>query len=136
MKNVSLIDSGPIIALFNKKDRYHKKCLNFFKSYRGSLISSCSVVTEVIYLLSFSITAQMNFLEWIERGGLTIHELSADDLDYIKKRMKKYSDLPMDFANASLMSFSEKFSIDAIISIDSDFSIYRKLDGKFLKNLL
>ncbi|TGL88229.1 PIN domain-containing protein [Leptospira congkakensis] len=135
MKNVALIDSGPIIALFNSKDKFHKATLKFLKSYRGELISSWPVITEVIYLLSFSVEAQSDFLEWIERGSIQVIDLSIEDLKYIKNRMRKYSDLPMDLADASLMCISEKQGIERIVSIDSDFSIYKTLKGKFLQNL-
>ncbi|MGJ4754769.1 type II toxin-antitoxin system VapC family toxin [Leptospira kmetyi] len=136
MQNVALIDSGPIVALFNSNDKFHKYTYKFIKSYKGSLFSSWSVVTEVVYLLSFSIEAQSDFLEWIERGSIQILDISVEDLRYIKNRMKKYSDLPMDLADASLMCIAEREGIERIISIDSDFSIYKTLKGKFLQNLL
>ena len=78
-------------------------------------------------MLSFSIAAQSALLEWIERGGISVENLIPEDLKYIKNRMKKYSDLPMDLADASLMCLAERLSVTAIFSIDSDFSIYRTL---------
>ncbi|EMJ57201.1 toxin-antitoxin system, toxin component, PIN family [Leptospira interrogans serovar Valbuzzi str. Duyster] len=63
-------------------------------------------------------------------------EINLEDLRYIKNRMKKYSDLPMDLADASLMCIAERKGVERIISIDSDFSIYKTLKGKFLQNLL
>jgi predicted nucleic acid-binding protein len=81
------------------------------------------------------VEAQPDFLEWIERGSIHIFDLSIEDLKYIKNRMKKYSDLPMDLADASLMCISERKGIERIISIDSNFSIYKTLKGKFLNNL-
>ncbi|RHX84297.1 type II toxin-antitoxin system VapC family toxin [Leptospira stimsonii] len=136
MQNVALIDSGPIVALFNSNDKFHKTTYKFIKSYKGSLFSSWPVVTEVVYLLSFSIEAQADFLEWIERGSIQILDINLEDLRYIKNRMKKYSDLPMDLADASLMCIAEREGIERIISIDSDFSIYKTLKGKFLQKLL
>ncbi|EKO16628.1 toxin-antitoxin system, toxin component, PIN domain protein [Leptospira kirschneri str. H2] len=50
-ENVALIDSGPIVALFNSKDKFHRSIYNFIKSYKGSLFSTWAVVTEVIYFL-------------------------------------------------------------------------------------
>ena len=50
--------------------------------------------------------------------------------------MEKYSDLPMDLADASLMALAEARQIREIISLDADFSIYRTLKGKVLHNLL
>ncbi|EMN00084.1 toxin-antitoxin system, toxin component, PIN domain protein [Leptospira noguchii str. 1993005606] len=62
MQNVVLIDSGPIVALFNSKDKFHRSIYNFIKSYKGSLFSTWAVVvTEVIYLLSFSIGFNLIF---------------------------------------------------------------------------
>ncbi|BDA80963.1 pilus biogenesis protein (plasmid) [Leptospira kobayashii] len=135
MKNDVLIDSGPIIALFNSSDSFHKPILKLFKSFKGTLITTWPVVTEVVYLLSFSVNAQTDFLEWIERGSINVQELNVADLKYIKQRMQKYSDLPMDLADASLMCVAEREGIQKIISIDSDFSIYKTLKGKFLNNL-
>ncbi|PJZ52450.1 type II toxin-antitoxin system VapC family toxin [Leptospira adleri] len=135
MKNVALIDSGPIIALFNSADNYHKSIFKFLKGFKGSLFTTWPVVTEVIYLLSFSNNAQSDFLEWIERGSLQVMDITIDDLKYIKSRMQKYADLPMDLADASLMSIAERDGIYNIISIDSDFSIYKTLKGKYLTNL-
>ncbi|WP_078127640.1 type II toxin-antitoxin system VapC family toxin [Leptospira alexanderi] len=135
MQNVALIDSGPIVALFNSKDKFHKSTYKFIKSYKGSLVSTWLVVTEVVYLLSFSIEAQSDFLEWMERGSIRILDLTLEGIRYIKNRMKKYSNLPMDLADASLMCIAEKEEINRIISIDSDFSIYKTLKGKFLQNL-
>ncbi|EMK11408.1 toxin-antitoxin system, toxin component, PIN domain protein [Leptospira kirschneri] len=51
MQKVALIDSGPIVALFNSKDKFHRSIYNFIKSYKGSLFSTWAVVTEVIYFL-------------------------------------------------------------------------------------
>ncbi len=136
MKNVALIDSGPIIALFNRDDRFHEKTLETLRGFRGYFITSWPVVTEAAYMLSFSVVAQIALFEWIERGAVTVETITLDDLPYIKTRMKKYSDLPMDLADASLMCIAERENIRTIFSIDSDFSIYRTLKGKSLVNLL
>lgn len=136
MRNAVLIDSGPIIALFDARDNFHKPVLKFMRSYHGTLVTTWAVLTEVLYLLSFSVQVQEDVLEWIYRGGLELKDISINDIKYIKERMIKYSNVPMDLADASLICISEKERIKQIISIDSDFSIYRTLNGKYLTNLL
>lgn len=136
MPNVALIDSGPIVALFDAGDNFHKPVKKFLQSYNGSLLTTWAVLTEVLYLLSFSIHAQQDVLEWIHRGSLSLKDISTHDIKYIKERMLKYGNIPIDLADASLMCISEKERIKHIISIDSDFSIYRTLNGKYLMNLL
>ncbi|MBP7284000.1 MAG: PIN domain-containing protein [Leptospiraceae bacterium] len=135
MQNVALIDSGPIVALFDKRDNLHKPVMKFMQSYKGSLLTTWAVLTEVLYLLSFSIEAQQDVLEWISRGSISLKDISIQDIKYIKQRMLKYSNVPMDLADASLMCISEKERIKHIISVDSDLSIYRTLSGKYLTNL-
>ncbi len=136
MQKNALIDSGPIFALFDAKDSYHKLVKKFLQTYTGKLITTWPVLTEVLYLLSYSIKAQQDFLEWIDRGAIELIEHSSSDIKYIKDRMNKYSDVPMDLADVSLMCISEKEKIKHIISVDSDFSIYKNSNGKYLTNLL
>ncbi len=132
----TLIDSGPIIALFDRSDSYHEIVLDFFKSYSGRFISSCAVVTEVSHMLSFNLNVQIDFLKWIEMGGIEIYDISQSDISHIRLMMEKYIDIPMDLADASLMYISHRDHIQNIVSIDSDFDIYRTLKKQSLNNLL
>src|SRR6056297_3360523 len=94
-----LIDSGPLIALFDKDDKYHDLIKTFLKSYEGVLYASWAVITEVLHMLNFNVEVQI------------------------------------DFADATLIIISELKNIDKIISIDSDFYIYRDIRNKYLKNV-
>jgi predicted nucleic acid-binding protein len=132
----TLIDSGPLIALFDKSDSYHLKVLNFLKSYKGTLVTSLAVVTEVSHMLDFNLQVQIDFLKWIELGGIEIYNITQNDIADIRVMMQKYIDIPMDFADASLMYIANVESIKEIISIDSDFDIYRTLKKQNLRNLL
>lgn len=132
----AIIDSGPLIALFDRSDEYHKKVLEFLKSYKGELICSWAVITEVSHILDFNLHVQIDFLKWYELGGVKIYEISQNELENIIKMMEKYSDIPMDLADGTLMYIASKEQITDIVSIDSDFDIYRTLKKQSLKNLL
>lgn len=86
-------------------------------------------------MLDFSITAQSSLLEWIDRGGLRIYELKEAHITRIKQLTNKFSDVPMDLADASLVVVSKLSGYDEIISIDSDFYIYRDIRNKYLTNI-
>ncbi|RLA76510.1 MAG: pilus assembly protein [Epsilonproteobacteria bacterium] len=135
MKN-TIIDSGPIIALFDKDDKYHKKTLEFMHSFDGKLISTWAVITEVTHMLSFNLTVQLNFLKWVEMEAITIYQIEQSELTAMIKMMQKYSDIPMDLADSTLMYVAQKENIKDIISIDSDFDIYRTIKKQSLNNLL
>ncbi|MCK8825501.1 type II toxin-antitoxin system VapC family toxin [Fuchsiella alkaliacetigena] len=130
-----LIDSGPLIALFDQDDKYHQAIKDFLKSYKGHLYTSWPVITEVLHMLDFNIDVQLDFLRWIQRGGVEVVQLSPTNLSRIIELSAKYSNVPMDFADATLIVISEMKNIDEIISIDSDFYVYRKLRDNNLKNI-
>ncbi len=129
MLNTILIDTGPLIALFDKDDKYHKKIIDFIKNKNYKFISTTAVLTEVTHMLDFNVNVQILFLEWVMKEGLIIHEIKQENIIRIIELTKKYCDRPMDFADATLVIAAEQTGIKKIISIDSDFDIYR-LPGK------
>jgi predicted nucleic acid-binding protein len=129
MLNTVLIDAGPLIALFDRDDKYHKKIIRFITGKKYKFTSTTAVLTEVFYMLNFNSNVQIDFLEWIMNDGLVLCEIQQQDIPRIIELTKKYVDRPMDFADATLVIAAEKTGIRTIISIDSDFDVYR-LPGK------
>ena len=136
MTNSILIDSGPIIALFDRDDSYHSRIKNYIKNNNINLITTTAVVTEVSHMLSFNVNVQISFLEWIIREGIILYEIKQNQFARIIELSKKYSDLPMDFADATLVIAAEHTGIRRIISIDSDFDIYRLPGKELIQNQL
>ncbi len=128
MKKI-LIDSGPLIALFDSDDDYHAASKNFIKSNRSELITTIASITETLHLLDFNRNAQIDFLGWVNAGAVSIEPITANDLFRIKELTIKYADLPMDFADACLVFLGDKLKINEIATVDRDFDIYR-LKGK------
>lgn len=141
MLNV-LADSGPLGALFNRRDKYHERAKEFFRAH-GDLLrchTTWEVVSEVMYFLDFSAAAQSDFLDWLyeghARGLLTISALDPSDLPGLSALVRKYADRPMDLADASLVWLANKTDITDVITIDrADFSVYRTRKRKSFRNL-
>jgi len=129
MLNTILIDAGPIIALFDKDDKFHKKIVAFVKGKKYKFVTTIAVITEASHMLDFSVEAQISFFEWVMKEGVIIHEVHQSDISRIIELTRKYKDMPMDFADATLVIAAEKTGIKRVISIDSDFNVYR-LPGK------
>ena len=88
-------------------------------------------VTEAMFLLEFSVSAQGALLEMIERRVLQVLGLDADDMPKIRTLMKKYEDLPMDFADATLVHVAIRDRIREIFTLDRrDFGVYRLKHGQ------
>lgn len=132
----SLIDAGPLIALFDGNDQYHRRVLRFLKSYTGQLLTCWPVLTEVCYMLDYHTQVRSDFLNWILKGGLELVNLKQQQLEGIDEKMINYSDLPADFADAALLEIAENKNIQYILSLDRDFDIYRLKKGQWLVNLL
>lgn len=130
MSNI-LVDAGPLVALLHKDDRDHILCVDVLKSLREPLLTTWMPVTEAMYLLGFSVDAQVALLEIIERGILQVITLEIDELPNIRKLIRQYADLPMDFADATLVQVAKRQGIDRIFTLDRrDFNVYRLGRGK------
>lgn len=124
MKKI-LIDSGPLIALFDASDKHHHDAVKFIKTNKYQLVTTLASITETLYLLDFNRNAQVDFLEWVHRGGVEIHNIENSDFSRLKELTEKYRDLPMDFADSCLVYLAEKLNLNTIATIDRDFTIYR-----------
>lgn len=135
MPNSTLIDSGPLVALFDKDDNYHEQAKAFLRKFKGKLISTTAVLTEVCYLLDFSLRAQIDFLTWVKNGAIQLQELTSLDLERIIELTQKYAELPMDFADSTLVAIGERLNVSQIASVDKDFYIYRFHQKKAFTNV-
>ncbi|HNU42342.1 MAG TPA: PIN domain-containing protein [Cyclobacteriaceae bacterium] len=131
----TLIDAGPLIALFDQSDQYHLQAVSFLKNFKGTLFTTWPVITETSHLLSFSVKAQIALLEWINRGGLYLIEIEDYHIVRLIELSEKFKDVPMDLADATLIVAAETNNIKEIATIDSDFYVYRDIRKRYLKNI-
>jgi predicted nucleic acid-binding protein len=121
-----LIDTGPIVAFFDKDDRHHDLCIEILKEIREPLLTTWPVLTECFYLLNFSSEVQDSLWLFIQRGGIEIYPLEKELLIQCREFMKQYRDLPMDLADATLVALADALQVPKIFTLDhKDFSIYR-----------
>jgi hypothetical protein len=125
MPSAVIVDSGPLIALFDADDTHHLRAEDFVRTTRARLMTSLAAVTEAMYVLEPSLPARRNLLTWIQRNGLELVEPDVSDFERIAELMEKYADLPMDFTDAVLVALCERLGIQHVASIDRDFAIYR-----------
>jgi uncharacterized protein len=139
MRNAVVVDSGPLIALFDRDDAYHKLAVDFLASHTGlRLVTTWAVINETSALLGARVgkQAELDFLTWVERGGVSLAQQDGVAFSKIKSLIEKYRDLPFDFADASVAILAEQSGLTQILTLDRDFDIYRDARGKRLKNVL
>ena len=135
-----LADSGFWIALGNRRDRHHEAALaalEFFSS--EGFVSTWPVLTEVTHLLTARLGAAqaITFIDGIARGACEIPDPPPDALPRAHALMRRYRNLPMDLADASLVILAEDMEESRILSTDQrDFDGYRWKSTHPFKNLL
>ncbi len=134
MRKRVAVDTGPLVALFDRSDADHSQARDFFFRAAFDGVVTTAVVAEVAHLLGFKPILAVDFLSWLRRGALRIEEV-AIDLDRIVQLMTKYSDLPMDFADATIVAASERLQIRDVATLDADFAVYRLHGRHHFQNL-
>ena len=122
----AILDTGPWVALIDRSESKHSICVQWLKNYSGRLYSTEAVLTEVLYLLNFSVKAQSAAIDFVLKSVVEIIPSSVASLKKAKDLIKKHSDLPMDYADATLVCLAIDTGIRDIITFDEkDFNIYR-----------
>lgn len=135
MKNV-LIDTGVFIALFNKNDSFHNKALKFINDSKYVHFTTEAVITEVEYIFHKHLEAQLDFLNVISSSNINIVTFSGNEYAFLADLLNKYSDLPMDYADGTVVMACEKIETNLVATVDSDFKIYKYKKKKSFVNLI
>ncbi|HOW50130.1 MAG TPA: PIN domain-containing protein [Rubrivivax sp.] len=134
-----LIDSGPLIALFNGADRWHAPVRGWLQANPGvTLLSTWCVATEVCALLARRVhnDAALDFLRWVQRGALGLDHAVEGSLTKVLRISERFASLPFDLADASIAEAAARLKLRHVLSLDADFDVYRDRSGRPLVNLL
>jgi len=123
---IAILDTGPWVALIDRSESRHAQCVQWLKNFSGRLYSTEAVLTEVLYILNFSIKAQCAALDFVLESVVEIIPSNSASLKKTKNLMKKYADLPMDFADATIVCLATETGMQNIVTFDKkDFAIYK-----------
>jgi hypothetical protein len=140
---VIIVDSGYWFGLFDRKDYHHAACKAFLMECREPMVTTFPVLTEALHLLmrrenvrlAFEFLALLQTLQ--QQGNFSLFSLNDGHLPRLTELMKRYNDLPMDLADASLVLLAEELGHGRIVSTDKrDFHTYRWKNHEPFTNLL
>ena len=126
-----LIDSGILLSYYQQQEPLHQAVVSFFDQTPAQLITSPICIAEVLWLLGDPgdrrvLAAQNHLLGAVSRGGLQVVDLLPEDYSRIAELNTRDADLPGDFADLTLVTISERLEIAEILTLDSDFDVYRR----------
>jgi predicted nucleic acid-binding protein len=119
-----LLDTGVLVALYARDDRWHRAATHWMGGFRGELHTVESVLTEAAYFLP--VRQRSAIAELAESGAVRVHSPDAGGYARIAELLRKYADLDPDWADISLVWLAERNGINRIATLDvADFSVYR-----------
>lgn len=130
-----LTDTGPILAILDRGDPFHRACMEAADAIRGPMITTWPCFAETMYLLGREGGHPLQAALWRLRkaGRLQLHELSEAEVERAEALMAKYHDTPMDLGDATLVAAAETRGLRKVFTLDHHFWGYRLPDGSMLE---
>jgi predicted nucleic acid-binding protein len=122
----AIVDTGPLVAFFDKSERHHSWVVAQVEELAPPLLLCEPVLAEAMYLLARFPNAQDALFGLLENGALKIAFRVEEHVPDLRKLHRKYRDRPMSLADACIVRMTETFDRHAVLTLDSDFTVYRK----------
>jgi uncharacterized protein len=121
-----IVDTGPLVALLNKNDTAHAWVVQILDTITPPMITCESVLAEATHLTRHVVGARAALIEMVGENFLSIGMALSDHHSALLAMVRRYSDVPMSLADACLVRLAEIYPQSQMLTLDSDFSIYRK----------
>ncbi|MGL5196244.1 MAG: type II toxin-antitoxin system VapC family toxin [Chroococcales cyanobacterium] len=131
-----IVDTGVLIAFLLPKDNFHSWAVNQFSKIPAPLITNEAVITEACFLARRIHQGQVTILKLIKQRHLVIPFTLTQEIEAIESLMQRYVSVPMSLADACLVRMSEIYEDSQIITLDSDFKIYRKHRNQTIPSIM
>jgi len=126
----ALVDTGAILALLDRTDRWHRLCVDTFQQLRLPLLTSEAVVTELFHLVGDSRHEMETAWKFLRSGAIRLAVIEDSELPEIQDLMFRCWDRPMDFADATLVYLARREGLITVLTVDqADFGTYR-IEGR------
>ena len=122
----AIVDTGPLVAFFDRAERHHRWVTERVEELEAPLLICEPVLAEAMYLLARQPRAQDALFELLQNGALSVAFQIEEHVGALRKLLQKYRDTPMSLADACVVRMAEIHERHAVLTLDSDFSVYRK----------
>jgi uncharacterized protein len=121
-----LIDTGAILALVDRSDKWHTACVEAYNQAHLPLLTTEAVLAEVFHLTQRNLRDARGVWQLLRSGAIHMSSITHEELPRIQALMNDYADRPMDFADATLVHLAARESLSVILTADhDDFETYR-----------
>lgn len=121
-----LVDTGPLLALLDRDDKWHDACRRAIDDLRLPLATSTAVLAELFHLVGDHPRERRAAWALVRSGAFTVLSIQDADIPRLDALMERYADRPMDLADATLVHLAERERLNTVFTIDhADFETYR-----------
>jgi predicted nucleic acid-binding protein len=122
----AIVDTGPLVAFLDRAEKHHRWVAERIEELDTPLLVCEPVLAEAMHLLARFSTAHDALFQLLENGALMIALRIDEHISALRKLHQKYRDRPMSLADACIVRMAEIYERHAVLTLDSDFSVYRK----------
>jgi uncharacterized protein len=121
-----LLDTGPLVAYLAEDEQHHVWATEQFRQLDGALITCEAVVSEAWFLLRRLPRHLARLRAMLADGVFDLSFHLEDEAKATSSLMDRYDDVPMSLADACLVRLSELHPKLPLVTLDSDFKVYRR----------
>jgi predicted nucleic acid-binding protein len=126
MNHPVIIDTGVLIAFLMPKDKFHIWAVSQLSQIETPVITCEPAISESCFLAQRVHNGQETILKLIQQGHILLPFILSQNIEAIENLMQRYASVPMSLADACLVRMSELYENSQILTLDSDFTVYRK----------
>ena len=121
-----VVDTGPIVALLNRRDRHHAWVREVLDTIEPPVFTCEAVISEACFLLGQLVGGQDAVLELLSNDVVKVDFRMLSEIDALRGLMRKFANVPMSLADACLVRMTELDAQSVIVTLDTDFRVYRR----------
>lgn len=121
-----LLDTGPLIAFIDRRDHYHSWVTTELATIQPPLLSCEAVISEAWFLLQRVSNGRETLVELLKSQQILVAFQLNKEVESITELLTRYISVPISLADASLVRMAELYPGSIVLTLDSDFMIYRK----------
>jgi uncharacterized protein len=129
----ALLDTGPLVSFLASGLKHHAWTVEQWKRLRPPLLTCEPVLTEAAFLLEREGRDIDPLFALLERGVIRIALAVEEEQADLRALMRRYRNRPMSLADACLVRLSEIHMAAEVLTLDSDFRIYRRHGNKVIR---
>jgi len=122
----AIVDTGPLVAFLDRAEQHHRWVAERIEELDAPLLVCEPVLAETMYLIARHANGQDALFELLQNGALSVAFRLEEHIGVIRQLLQKYRDTPMSLADACIVRMAEIHDRHVVLTLDSDFSVYRK----------